>query len=122
MNITIEAKDVVLLLIGVAGSVIANYIYKYLQESGSSAQQLTQDLQSSDPTVKAKAIKRCLYTAARFYLFANIFWVVSGAAWIFGGADYGISSALLAGSSAIAIFLFWLALQWLQRAQGSDGA
>lgn len=122
MNIVIEAKDVVLLLVGVVGSVIANYIYKHLEASSTSIQKIAQDLTSADLTVKSNARRKCLLNAGRFYLFANIFWVVSGAAWIFGGVEYGISLFVLAGTSVIAIFLFWLALQWLQRALNSDGA
>jgi hypothetical protein len=117
MQIQIEAKDIVLVLVGVAGSVVASYIYRYLEHATSTAQALERDLDASDPAVRAKAVRHCLLTAAKFFVFANIFSVVSSGAWVFGNAKYELTLLVLGASSAIAILLLWGALRWLVRAQ-----
>jgi hypothetical protein len=122
MNIVIEAKDIVLVLVGVAGSVVASYIYRYLESVSSASQALERDLDSTDPVVRDRAARHCLLTAAKFFVFANIFTVVSGGAWIFGNALYDLTLLVLGASSVIAILLLWGALRWLVRAQkGNDG-
>jgi hypothetical protein len=122
MNIVIEAKDIVLILVGVAGSVVASYIYRYLESSGSATQALERDLDATDPAIRARAVRYCLLTAAKFFVFANVFTVVSGGAWIFGNALYDLTLLVLGASSVIAILLLWGALRWLLRAQkGNDG-
>ena len=122
MNIVIEAKDIVLILVGVAGSVVASYIYRYLESASSASQALERDLDSADPVVRDRATRHCLLTAAKFFVFANIFTVVSGGAWIFGNALYDLTLLVLGASSVIAILLLWGALRWLVRAQkGNDG-
>ena len=103
MNILIEAKDIVLVLVGVAGSVVASYIYRYLETSSSATQALECDLAAADPAVRDRATRRCLLTAAKFFLFANIFGVVSGGAWIFGNALYDVTLLVLGASSVISI-------------------
>ncbi len=120
MNISIDDKDIVLILVGVVGSVVANYIYKSLESSNSVASALERDIQSTDPAERTRATRQCMFIAGKFYIFANIFWVVSGAAWIFGNTDYGATLIVLGASSVIAVFLFWLALRWLMRAQRGD--
>jgi hypothetical protein len=117
MNMTLEAKDIVLFLVGVVGSVVANYIYKNLEGTNTAAQAIERDINSKDINVRARAARLCLFIAAKLYIFANMFWVVSGAAWIFGDSQYLVTLIVLAASSVIAIFLFWLSLRWLQRAQ-----
>ena len=54
-------------------------------------------------------------------MFANIFTVVSGGAWIFGNALYDLTLLVLGASSVIAILLLWGALRWLVRAQKGNG-
>jgi hypothetical protein len=120
MNIFIEAKDIVLILVGVAGSVVASYIYRYLESSSTATQALELDLASHDPAVRERAGRRCLLTAAKFFVFANIFSVVSGGAWIFGNALYDLTLFVLGASSVIAILLLWGALRWIVRAQKAD--
>ena len=117
MNIQIEAKDIILILVGVAGSVVASYIYRYLESASTASQTLELDLESTDPVVRAGAARHCLLTAAKFFVFANIFSVVSGGAWIFGNALYNLTLLVLGASSVIAILLLWGALRWLVRAQ-----
>ena len=117
MNIQIEAKDIVLVLVGVAGSVVASYIYRYLESASSASQALERDLDAADPAVRDRAVRHCLLTAAKFFVFANIFTVVSGGAWIFGNALYDLTLLVLGASSVIAILLLWGALRWLVRAQ-----
>ena len=117
MNIVIEAKDIVLVLVGVAGSVVASYIYRYLESASSASQALERDLDAADPVVRGRAVRYCLLTAAKFFVFANIFTVVSGGAWIFGNALYDLTLLVLGASSVIAILLLWGALRWLVRAQ-----
>jgi hypothetical protein len=117
MNIQIEAKDIILILVGVAGSVVASYIYRYLESASSATQAIERDLDAVDPVVREKATQQCLLTAAKFFVFANIFSVVSAGAWIFGNALYNLTLLVLGASSAIAILLLWGALRWLVRAQ-----
>ena len=117
MTLQIEAKDIVLILVGVAGSVVASYIYRYLESAGAASQALERDLGSTDPVVRERAARHCLLTAAKFFVFANIFTVVSGGAWIFGNALYDLTLLVLGSSSVIAILLLWGALRWLVRAQ-----
>lgn len=113
MNFSIEAKDIVLLLVGVVGSVIANYIYKELEGRSTAAQKVERDLASDDLGVRNQASRQCMLFAAKFYIFANMFWVVSGAAWVFGDVGYGATLFILGAASVFAIFLFWLSLRWL---------
>lgn len=120
MNIHIEAKDIVLILVGVAGSVVASYIYRYLESSTTAAQALERDLGARDPAVRQRAARQCLLTAAKFFVFANLFTVVSGGAWIFGTALYDLTLLVLGASSVIAILLLWGALRWIVRAQKAD--
>jgi len=117
MNIQIEAKDIVLVLVGVASSVVASYIYRYLESASTASQALERDLESADPAVRDRAARHCLLTAAKFFVFANIFTVVSGGAWIFGNALYDLTLLVLGAPSVIAILLLWGALRWLVRAQ-----
>lgn len=116
MNITIEDKDILLVLIGVAGSVIASYIYKFLENSNSAFHAIDAEITSADAAVRTRASRRCLFTAAKVFILANIFGIVSGAAWIFGDL-HGFAGIVLGSSSVIAILLFALALRWLMRAQ-----
>jgi hypothetical protein len=116
MNITIEAKDILLILIGVAGSVIASYIYKFMESSNSAFQAIEAETSSADPAIRARASRRCLFTSAKIFILANIFGIVSGAAWIFGDL-HGFAGIVLGGSSVVAILLFALALRWVARAQ-----
>jgi hypothetical protein len=116
MNITIEAKDILLIVVGVAGSVISSYIYKFLENSNSAFQAIEAETSSPDPGIRTRASRRCLFTAARTFILANIFSIVSGAAWIFGDL-HGFAGIVLGGSSVVAILLFALALRWLMRAQ-----
>ncbi|MFL6635988.1 MAG: hypothetical protein ACJ8HJ_27145 [Massilia sp.] len=78
MIILIEAKDMVLILVGVAGSVVASYICRYLESSSSATQALERNLDATDPAVRARAVRYCLLTAAKFFVFANIVTVVPG--------------------------------------------
>jgi hypothetical protein len=121
MNIQIEAKDVVLVLVGVAGSVVASYIYRYLENSSSATQALERDLDAADPVVRDRATRQCLLTAAKFFVFANVFSVVSALAWVFGNALYNLTLLVLGASSVIAILLLWGAVRWLMRAQKGNG-
>jgi hypothetical protein len=121
MHIQIEAKDIVLILVGVAGSVVASYIYRYLESSSSASQALEREVGSADAAVRERAARQCLLTAAKFFVFANIFTVVSGGAWIFGNALYDLTLLVLGASSVIAILLLWGALRWLVRAQKGHG-
>lgn len=117
MNIVIEAKDIVLVLVGVVGSVVASYIYRWLESSSTAAQALERDLASGDAALRARAVRLCLFASVRFFIFANIFCVVSGVAWVFGTTHYDATLAVLGAASFIAILLFWIALRWLVRAQ-----
>jgi hypothetical protein len=60
-------------------------------------------------------------TAAKFFVFANVFSVVSALAWVFGNALYNLTLLVLGASSVIAILLLWGAVRWLMRAQKGNG-
>jgi hypothetical protein len=110
-----ESKDIVLTLAGLAAGVAGNYIFKHMEQSGDSNENIERDLRSTDFLERGNAIRSCLLNAAKWYIIANMFWVVSGAAWVLDAFDQVAVRVVLGATSLLSIVYFWLALRWIVR-------
>lgn len=113
-----EAKDFLMVLLGIASGVAANYIFKHIEASLGSIKALEAKLSSKNKTEKTEAARYCLIAAANWYMIANIFWVVAGATWALEevAIEHGAVMMVLGASSVISIFCFAAALRWVVRA------
>ena len=104
------------LITGVAIGVVSNYVFKFLIQSTERGKELEADLRSDDPSKKVRAGKECMVNAVKWYLLANISWVVSGVTWVFN--DMGLAQEapfILFGSSLLAILGFAYSMRWFMK-------
>lgn len=105
------------LLLGVAGSLIATVLWERKKKGPAVDSEWRARLLSADQSVVSQAFRECMVNAARWYLLANILWVVSGAAWALElGVESGFvfSRIVLGVTSVLAMLMFAASLYWVR--------
>jgi len=119
----IDTKDIILVLVGFALSIVASAIHGWLSSRSalSKAQAEAKEksfrakLTGQDVLARNDAFHSIVIRASFWFILGNMMFAISGLAWVLDLTGiFGVQSILASLTSFIAVFFFGASLKWLR--------